>query len=117
MSGRTRPAPCRRAGADRVTIAALIVEIDAVRGRASVVPGFMPHGRFDAGDRLLAVPVEVDVSDVGGGDEFAFGTASGCSRTRSRSAFGRARRRIIPLTAIMAVWKCWSWGVPRVTRG
>jgi hypothetical protein len=48
-------------GADRVTIAARIVEIDAVRGRASVVLEFTPHGRFDAGDGLLAVPLEVEV--------------------------------------------------------
>jgi len=43
-----------------------VLRIDPVESRLVVELSFSPHGRFDAGGGVLAVPLEVDVSDVNG---------------------------------------------------
>src|SRR5439155_15261768 len=58
-------------GMDFISVDTRIVAIDVVRGRMTVDLEFMPHGRFDQEGGRLAVPVEVDVSDIGN-DEFRF---------------------------------------------
>jgi hypothetical protein len=51
---------------DYLLIEGYIVTVDPVTGRMELELYFHPRGRFDAGQGLLAVPLEVEVSSIGG---------------------------------------------------
>lgn len=52
-------------GADYIEVDAHVIHVDPVNAHLTFRLDFIPHGRFDAGDGLLAVPLEVSVSSIG----------------------------------------------------
>ncbi len=44
----------------------MFLRVDPISNRLTIELSFVPHGRFDTGDGLLAMPLEIDVSDVNG---------------------------------------------------
>src|SRR6266545_2922852 len=51
---------------DYVEVEAEVIGIDPVAEQVTLRVRFIPHGRFDSGDGLLAVPVQIDFSDLTG---------------------------------------------------
>jgi len=52
-------------GSDYIEVDAHVIHVDPVNERLTFRLDFIPHGKFDAGDGLLAVPLEVSVSSIG----------------------------------------------------
>jgi len=50
---------------DYIEVDAHVIHVDPVNEQLTFRLDFIPHGRFDAGDGLLAVPLEVSVSSIG----------------------------------------------------
>jgi hypothetical protein len=50
---------------DYIEVDAHVIRVDPVDEQLTFRLDFIPHGRFDAGDGLLAVPLEVSVSSIG----------------------------------------------------
>jgi hypothetical protein len=57
--------------ADYIEVDADVILVDPITEHLTFRLDFIPHGRFDAGDGLLAVPVEVSVSSIDG-DQIQF---------------------------------------------
>jgi hypothetical protein len=56
---------------DYIEVDANVILVDPITEHLTFRLDFIPHGRFDAGDGLLAVPVEVSVSSIDG-DQIQF---------------------------------------------
>lgn len=52
-------------GANYIEVNAQVINVDPVNAHLTLRLSFIPHGRFDRGEGLLAMPLELDVSSIG----------------------------------------------------